>query len=46
VLMNLDETDNAIHYFQEAVRARPDYAEAIRNLEKARRVQQLQATPK
>jgi tetratricopeptide (TPR) repeat protein len=39
VLMNLGQTDEAIHWFQEAVRQHPEYAEAKLNLKKALEVQ-------
>ncbi len=42
VLMNLGKTDEAILWFEEAVRGTPSYAEAKANLEKARQVQSEQ----
>ena len=45
MMMKLGETDRAIHYFQEAVRQHPEYAEARLNLEKATQVRDEQTTP-
>jgi tetratricopeptide (TPR) repeat protein len=49
VLMNLGETDRAIHCFQEAVRQSPDYADARLKLEQAleiRRGEQAGPSPR
>jgi tetratricopeptide (TPR) repeat protein len=42
VLMNLGQTDEAIHWFEEALLSDPKYAEAKANLDKARQVQNEQ----
>ena len=46
MMMKLGEPDRAIHYFQEAVRHHPEYAEARSNLDRAKQVRDEQATPK